>query len=194
MSQVTIVSPVEPERVDGLQARLAALPHDATAGGAPRSPFTGRLPPTHFARFTVIWMEADRRGGPCVAHLLFSARFDGRPAPYLGALAATREAQDIWSFCRLPDGIDARDRGSLRRHLCDRRTRLRTQYSVSAVPPGIGVAAVNDALALRAELRRFVETAAHFGDRGSGRIEGDPVAAVHDLRQLASVRRLLREL
>ena len=63
-----------------------APPTAAGYATTPRSPFSGVLAPTHFARFVIIRLD---RAAP---HLFFSSAFDGDTVEYLRALAATPEA------------------------------------------------------------------------------------------------------
>jgi hypothetical protein len=181
MGEVLIITPVRPEQVQSLRAYLNGLPRDATPGGSgappsavPQSPFTGVLPPTHFARFVVI--ELHRR-----PQLLFSSRFDGPVTEYLRALAATGEAQVIWSHCQVTEDGTAPDQGQLERHLCDPRHQFRSQYVVGAFPAQLTVGQINAALTLRTQLSRLATRAAGL----------DQWALAHEFRQLPAIRQLL---
>jgi hypothetical protein len=182
MGEVTIITPIAAGQADRLNQYLSELPRDTPpapdlAALVPRSPFTGVLPPTHFARFVVIQLDA-------VAHLMFSSHFDGPVADYLRALGATAQALAIWSHCHIP-GVPAGselDRPRLERYLCDPRHHLKAQYVVSAFPTGVTVGQVNGALSLRGQL-------AAFAARASGL---HPTALAHDFRQLPAIRRLLQ--
>jgi hypothetical protein len=182
MGEVTIITPVAAGQADGLNRYLGGLPRDTppapdAPATAPRSPFTGVLPPTHFARFVVIKLDA-------VAHLMFSSRFDGPVTDYLRALSATPQGLAIWSHCHVPSvpaGSEL-DRPRLERYLCDPRHHLAAQYVVSAFPTGVTVGQVNGALSLRDQLGGFVSRA--------GRLH--PAALAHDFRQLPAIRQLLQ--
>ena len=180
VGQVLIITPVKDGEADILNRHLAQLPRDAapTGPGAPpappASPFTGALPPTHFARFVVISLE-DR------PHLLFSSRFDGEVSDYLRALAGTDEAVEIWRHCQVGGDGDTLDHASLEGYLRDCSHQLPSQYVVSAIPPQVTVGQVNAALALRAQVSRFVARAGGL----------DPGALAHEFRQLPAIRRLL---
>ena len=111
MGQALIITPVRPGEAPALNRCLAELPRDVVPDGpgepraVPVSPFTGQLPPTHFARLVVIELH----GAP---HLLFSSRFDGPIDDYLRALAATPQALRIWSHWPIFSGDgDALDHG-----------------------------------------------------------------------------------
>jgi len=181
MGEVLILTPVRPGQVQSLRAYLNGLPRDATPAGpgappsaVPQSPFTGVLPPTHFARFVVI--ELDQR-----PQLLFSSRFDGTVKEYLRALAATAEAQVIWSHCQVTEDGAAPDHGQLERHLCDPGHQFRSQYVVGAFPTQLSVHQINAALTLRAQLSRLATRAAGL----------DQWALAHEFRQLPAIRQLL---
>jgi hypothetical protein len=181
MGEVLIITPVRPEHVHSLRAYLNGLPHDAAPGGAdapppavPQSPFTGALPPTHFARFVVI--ELHQR-----PQLLFSSRFDATVTEYLQALAATPEAQVIWSHCQVTEDGTAPDQGQLERHLCDPRHQFASQYVLGAFPAQLTVGQINAALTLRAQLSRLATRAAGL----------DQWALAHEFRQLPAIRQLL---
>jgi hypothetical protein len=181
MNQVGIVTPVAAGRVAGLEAFLSSLPRDrAPTRDGPvatePSPFTGVLPPTHFARFVVITLD-DR------SHLLFTSCFDGAGRDYLRALAATPTAQTIWSHCQLTTVGATRPptAAELEQYLCDERNWRPTQYVVSAIAPGVTVGQINRALSLRVQLARLMMRAASL----------DPAALAHDFRQLPAVQALL---
>jgi hypothetical protein len=180
MGQVLIITPVRPGQSGALKRYLAELPRDVAPVGphdrptVPVSPFTGRLPPTHFARFVVIGLHDE-------PHLLFSSRFDGAVSDYLKALAVTRQAVEIWSHCHIGAGGDSVDHRSLERYLCDPRHQLPSQYVVSAIPLKLTVGQINAAVALREQLSRFAARAGTL----------DPGALAHDFRQLPAVQRLL---
>ncbi|MFZ1995836.1 MAG: hypothetical protein WAU75_17120 [Solirubrobacteraceae bacterium] len=177
MGQVGIITPVTDGRADELKRLLNALPRDSppTREGpiaTEPSPFTGVLPPTHFARFVVIELAHER------PYLFFSSVFDGDTHQYVRALAATREAQDIWGYCEIADGPTPVE---LERYLCDQRNWRPSQYVVSAVPDGVTVGQINRALSLRAQLSGLMARAATL----------DPTALAHDFRQLPAVRAVM---
>jgi hypothetical protein len=180
MGQVAIITPVTKGHADELKAYLSTrLPRDRppTSAGpvdTPRSPFTGVLPPTHFARFVVIDLD-DR------PYLFFSSRFDGPTGDYLRTLATTEQALTIWSHCEIRRGGDDLTVAELECYLCDRRNRSPAQYVVSAIPTRVTVGQINRALSLRAELARFVGEASRL----------EPVALAHAFRQLPAIRSLL---
>jgi hypothetical protein len=182
MSETLILTAVKPDQVKGLRRYLNELPRDAEPADpdqprqAPRSPFSGAVPPTHFARLVVIELE-DRH------HLLFSGRFDGPVAEYLRALAATETALAIWGHCDLSTALDHRalDPDVLAEYLCDPRHRLPAQYVVSAFPAEVTVAEINAALALRTQVSGFAARAPVL----------DQSALAHEFRQLPAIRRLL---
>lgn len=181
MGQVGIITPVIDGRAAQLSTFLSALPRDKppTADGADTtapSPFTGVLPPTHFARFVVI--ELDRGG----RYLFFTSAFDGDTRAYLGALAATPMALEIWSHCQIANAVEPLTAAALERYLSDERHWRPTQYVVNALPDGTTVGQVNRALSLRAELGRLMTRAASL----------DPTALAHDFRQLAGIQALMR--
>ena len=179
MNQVGIITPVAAGRAADLEACLSSLPRDLppTQDGpvaTEPSPFTGALPPTHFARFVVIDLH-DRR------HLFFTSCFDGGTGEYLRALAATPTAQRIWSHCQLTIADEAPSVAELERYLCDQRNWRPTQYVVTAIPRGVTVAQINRALSLRAQLSGLMMRAGPL----------DPAALAHDFRQLPAVQALL---
>jgi hypothetical protein len=180
MDEVLIITPVKPGEADALKRYLAGLPRDPaviTQDGPRepvRSPFSGTLPPTHFARLVVITLH----GRP---HLLFSSRFDGAAADYLRALAGTEEALSIWGHCEVPPDGGALDRQRLEGYLGDPRQRLRSQYVVGAFPDAVTVGQINAALTLRAELSAFAVRATGLGQ----------TALAHEFRQLPAIRQLL---
>ncbi len=181
MGQVAIITPVADGRAEQLTASLDALPRDtpATANGAvttPPSPFTGALPPTHFARFVVIKLDPH---GP---HLMFTSAFDGGTGDYLRALAATPTAREIFSHCQIAGSGNPLTTDALTRYLCDERHWLPAQYVVSALPDGVTVAQVNRALSLRAQLAGLLSRAAGLEATG----------LAHDFRQLPAIQALLR--
>ena len=181
MGQVGIITPVTDGRVEELAAFLSALPRDQPPSAAarattPSSPFTGALPPTHFARFVVIRLDHEK------PHLFFSSAFDGDTVDYLRALAATPTAHEIWSHCQFTDNSGPLTAAALDRYLCDERNWRPAQYVVNALPDGITVGAVNRALSLRAQLGALVTRAPTL----------DPTALAHDFRQLPTVQTLLR--
>jgi len=182
MGEVGIITPVAEGRDGDLNRYLSAeLPRDQppTASGptaTPISPFTGVLPPTHFARFVVI--DLDER-----PHLFFSSRFDGAPDDYLRTLAHTPQALTIWGHCHIGRHGQPLTPAELERHLCDERHWSPAPYVVSALPPEVTVAEINRALSLRRDLARFVTASSRL----------DPAARAHAFRELPSVRRLLRE-
>jgi hypothetical protein len=180
VGQVAIITPVTDGHAEDLARLLSDLPRDQplTAQGpgvTPPSPFTGVLPPTHFARFVVIRLDHDR------PHLLFTSVFDGDTRLYLRALAGTGEAQQIWSHCQLDGGAHPLSAEALERYLCDAGNWRPAQYGVSAIPDGVTVGQVNRALSLRAQLAALVTRAGGL----------DPTALAHDFRQLPAVQALL---
>src|ERR1700759_3735867 len=125
-----MITPGARRRAAELQQFLSDLPRDAAptaAGrpGTPPSPFTGVLPPTHFARFVVIRLDHDH------PYLFFSSVFDGDTRDYLRALAATPPALEIWSHCHLTDAGRPLSAEALERYLCDERNWRPAQYMVS---------------------------------------------------------------
>jgi hypothetical protein len=180
MSQVAIITPVAPGREDDLTRCLRELPRDRPpsaqgSGIASPSPFTGVLPPTHFARFVVIRLDHDR------PHLFFSSAFDGDTHDYLRALAATPPAREIWSHCHLKDAGRPLSPEALERYLCDQRNWRPAQYVVSALADGVTVSQVNRALSLRAQLAGLMTRAGAL----------DPTGLAHDFRQLPGVQALM---
>ncbi|MGZ6717140.1 MAG: hypothetical protein ACXVE2_03605 [Solirubrobacteraceae bacterium] len=181
MGQVGIVTPVSDGHAHELKRYLCTeLPRDQppTENGptdTQTSPFTGVLPPTHFARFVVIDLEER-------AHLFFPSRFDGPPREYLRALATTPQALTIWSHCQLAVTGETLTAAELDRYLCDETNWSAAQYVVSALPPEVTVAEVNRALSLRTDLARFVTHASRL----------EPAALAHAFRQLPPIRGLLR--
>lgn len=181
MGQVAIITPVSDDRADALRALLSQLPRDRrpTAQGpvaTPPSPFTGVLPPTHFARFVVIELD-DRR-----PHLLFTSAFDGDTRDYLHALAAIPIAREIWSHCQIAGDGDALTAAGLDRYLCDERHWRPAHYVVNSLPDEVTVGTVNRALSLRAQLGALMTRAGAM----------DPTALAHDFRQLPAIQALLR--
>jgi hypothetical protein len=180
VGQVAIFTPVADDRAEGLSRLLSELPRDQppTAQGpgvTPPSPFTGVLPPTHFARFVVIRLDGDR------PYLLFTSVFDGDTRDYLRALARTGEGQRIWSHCQLDGAAAPLSAEGLEPYLCDEGNWRPTQYAVSALADGVTVGQVNRALSLRVQLAGLVTRAAGL----------DPTALAHDFRQLPAVQALL---
>jgi hypothetical protein len=180
MGQVGIITPVTEGRADDLTSVLSALPQDKppTAEGpvtTPPSPFSGVLPPTHFARLVVIELDDDR------PYLFFTSVFDGGAHDYLRALAATPTAQEIWSYCQITDAGHPLTGPVLERYLCDEGHWRPTQYVVSAVGDDVTVAQINRALSLRAQLAGLMTRAAAL----------DPTALAHDFRQLPAVQALM---
>lgn len=181
MGQVGIITPVTDGRAEQLTAFLSALPRDQppTANGpiatAP-SPFTGVLPPTHFARFVVIVLDHDR------PYLFFTSAFDGDTGDYLRALAATPTAGEIWSYCQITNNGEPLTAAALQRYLCDERHWRPSQYEVNALADGVTVGRVNRALALRTQLGALMTRAASL----------DPTALAHDFRQLPAIQALMR--
>jgi hypothetical protein len=180
MGQVTIITPVADGRDGDLKHYLRELPRDRPPtvqgpGITPPSPFTGVLPPTHFARFVVIRLEHDR------PHLFFSSAFDGDTRDYLRALAATPPAREIWTHCELKDAGHPLSAEALERYLCDERNWRPAQYVVSALPDGVTVSQVNRALSLRAQLAGLMTRPAAL----------DPTGLAHDFRQLPAVQALM---
>jgi hypothetical protein len=96
---VTVLCPVEPDKVEALKATLASLPH----GDASPLRITGR---THFGRWVVIERLRDEDGDPTsdkltVPYLLFTSNIDGDTASYLRDLVAGSPAamHEVWSHC-----------------------------------------------------------------------------------------------
>jgi hypothetical protein len=179
MGQVAIITPVTAGRAEDLTSFLSALPRDMapTSVGqvtTPPSPFTGVLPPTHFARFVVIELDHDE------PYLFFTSVFDGGTRDYLRALAAAPTAQEIWSYCLIADTGHPLARAQLERYLCDERNWRPTQYAVSAVPAEVTVGQINRALSLRAQLAGLMTRASAL----------DPTALAHDFRQLPAIQAL----
>lgn len=180
MGQVAIITPVRQGQADALRSYLRTkLPRDTPPNGAGPtetavSPFTGVLPPTHFARFVVIDLD-DR------PYLFFSSRFDGPAKEYLRAIARTADALPIWSHCQIAVTDRTLTQADLERYLCDERNWSPSQYVVSALGLDITVAEINRALALRAELARFVTRTPGL----------DPAALAHGFRQLPAIRALM---
>jgi hypothetical protein len=181
MGEVAIITPVVATRADDLTSYLATHlprdepPTDDSVTATRASPFTGVLPPTHFARLVVI--DLDER-----PYLLFSSRFDGDVSEYLRALARTPQALTIFSHCHIAAAGRALTTAELERHLCNPGNWSSAPYVVSAIPDGVTVAEINRALSLRAELGRFVIHAQRL----------DPAALAHAFRQLPAIRALLR--
>jgi hypothetical protein len=180
MGQVAIITPVAHGRVEDLTRCLRELPRDQPPaaqglGMTPASPFTGVLPPTHFARFVVIRLDRDR------PYLFFSSAFDGDTRDYLRVLAATPPAWEIWSHCHLKDAGRPLSAEALERYLCDERNWRPAQYVVSALADGVTVSQVNRALSLRAQLAGLMTRAAAL----------DPTGLAHDFRQLPAVQALI---
>jgi hypothetical protein len=177
VGQVGIITPVTDGRAEELKRCLSALPRDGppTREGpitAEPSPFAGVLPPTHFARFVVIELDHKK------PYLLFTGAFDGDTHEYLRALAATKQALQIWSHCQIADTLTA---AKLERYLCDERNWRPSQYVVSAVPGEVTVSQINRALSLRAQLSGVMTRAATL----------DPTALAHDFRQLPAIQALM---
>ncbi len=178
---MAIFTPVSGGRAGELTTFLRTLPRDSppTAGGpvsTPPSPFTGVLPPTHFARFVVVELDHVQ------PYLLFTAVFDGGTHEYLRALAATPTAREIWSHCQLTDSEDPLTAAALERYLCAERHWRPTQYVVSSLPDAVTVGDVNRALSLRAQLAGLMTRSASL----------DPTALAHDFRQLPAIQALMR--
>ena len=180
MGQVAIITPVTGGRAGDLTTFLSGLPRDKapTAGGrpaTPASPFTGVLPPTHFARFVVIELDRDE------PYLFFTSVFDGGTRDYLRALAATPTAQEIWNHCQIADAREPLTTVQLERYLCDERNWRPTPYVVSAVSADVTVGQINRALSLRAQLAGLMTRASAL----------DPTALAHDFRQLPAIQSLM---
>ncbi len=181
MAQVGIITPVSDGRAEELKTFLKELPRDSppTEGGPVAtltSPFTGVLPPTHFARFVVIELDHDK------PYLFFTSAFDGGACEYLRALAATSDAQRIWSHCQITNTNGPVTGAQLERYLCDERNWSPSQYVVDALPPRVTVADVNRALSLRTQLSSLMTRASSL----------DPSALAHDFRQLPAIQALMR--
>jgi hypothetical protein len=180
VGQVAIITPVIGGRAEELSMVLSGLPRDKppTADGpvaTPPSPFTGALPPTHFARFVVIKLDHDK------PYLLFTSAFDGGMCDYMRALAATADARRIWSHCQITDTADPPTGEQLERYLCDERNWRPTQYVVNALPDGVTVGEVNRVLSLRTQLSGLMTRASSL----------DPTALAHDFRQLPAIQALM---
>jgi hypothetical protein len=180
VNAVAVTTPVTAGRAEGLSAYLNSLPRDQppTSHGpapGPRSPFSGALPPTHFARFAVIELDDD-------LYLFFTACFDSVITEYLRSLAVTAQAQTIWGHCQLECHGDTPTARELEHYLCDQRNWRSSQYVVSALPSAVTVAQINRALSLRGQLAGLVARAA----------DSDPTGLAHDFRQLPAIRALLR--
>ena len=180
MGQVGIITPVIDGHAEELRTVLTHLPRDRppTLAGpvtTPPSPFTGVLPPTHFARFVVI--ELDHHD----PYLFFTSAFDGGTYEYLRALAGTADAQRIWSHCQITDTVGPLTGRQLEPYLCDERNWRPTQYVVDALRGEVTVGEVNRALSLRAQLSDLVTRAASL----------DPTALAHDFRQLPAIQALI---
>jgi hypothetical protein len=181
VGQVGIITPVTDGRAEELTTVLEELPRDKppTADGpvtTPPSPFTGVLPPTHFARFVVIELDHHE------PYLFFTSAFDGGTCDYLRALAATPDAQAIWSHCQITDTAAPLTGTELERYLCDERNWRPAQYAVDALPDGATVGEVTRALSLRAQLSGLMTRASSL----------DPTALAHDFRQLPAIQALMR--
>jgi hypothetical protein len=137
MSELTVLSAVRAGREEQLRGTLRRLHSD----GGPR-PFAGDR--THFARLVVIEMDGPR--------LLFTSRFDGDEESYLAAIARAPVAPAVWGECEIVGEPTAE---TLLDHLRDPRLRLQSNYVISLLAPGVTVAEVRTALALRRELSAF---------------------------------------
>jgi hypothetical protein len=181
MGQVGIVTRVSAGRADALKTYLSTgLPRDMPPtedgpGRVPTSPFSGVLPPTHFARFVVIELDSE-------PYLFFTSCFDADTRDYLRALAATPQALTIWGHCQISEADTALTTTELSRYLCDARHWHPTQYLVSAIPSGATLGQINRALSLRDQLSGLIARAASL----------DPPALAHNFRQLPAVQTLLR--
>ncbi len=180
MGQVGIITPVIDGHAEELRTVLAGLPRDTppTLDGpvtTPPSPFTGVLPPTHFARFVVIELDHHE------PYLFFTSAFDGGTCEYLHTLAGTSDAQRIWSHCQITDTVGPLTGAELERYLCDERNWLPTQYAVDALRGEVTVGEVNRALSLRAQLSALMTRASSL----------DPTALAHDFRQLPAIQALI---
>ncbi|MGH9157616.1 MAG: hypothetical protein ACRD1K_17670 [Acidimicrobiales bacterium] len=96
---VTVVTPIGDDRVEGLRHTLASF------GPGPASPLAG-VDGLHLARWAVLdWVQDSGRPGPVGdlgrPGLLFSAEFQGRPKAALAALVAGLggRADDLWGQC-----------------------------------------------------------------------------------------------
>lgn len=179
MGQVAITTPVTAGHEEELELLLSNLPRDKPPGSAgpvttDTSPFTGVLPPTHFARLVVIAL-GERH------HLFFSSRFDGGTHDYLRALAATETAHEIWSHCTSGQGEAGLTPDTLGTYLCDEDHWLSAQYVVSAIPLELTVSQINRALSLRTQLSDLMVRAARI----------DATALAHEFRQLPAIRTML---
>jgi hypothetical protein len=179
MGQVGIVTRVSADCADALKTLLSGLPRDTAPtddghGRVPTSPFTGVLPPTHFARFVVIELDSE-------PYLFFTSCFDADTHDYLRALAETPEALAIWGHCHISHADATLTPSELERYLCDARHWRPTQYLVSAIPSGVTVGQINRALSLRGQLAGLIARAGAL----------DPAALAHDFRQLPAIQALL---
>lgn len=148
---LSVLCPIHPERLESLEATLAALPLGE------RSPLA-RVGTTHFARWVVIRQlvyEGDGQKPDTLScpHLLFTSNFDGPLDRYLDALArlSLPEAHAIWSHCI------GSPREEAPRQLIDYLLRhtIDTTMFYSAYPKTT-VAQIRESLALRRRFGDFV--------------------------------------
>jgi len=164
MGEVVLVTPVQPDRVAGLQGYLRGLRTRADE----RSPFTMEPRRTHFARFVVIKLETPV--------LLFTSRFDGEERDYLEGIAAVPQALEIFEHCERPRPLTE---ATLRTYLLeDTEARIPVSYVLPRQEKET-VVQVNKAIELRARLAKLALRAEEL----------DAVAFAHELRQLEIVRR-----
>jgi hypothetical protein len=149
-----VLTPILPGAEDALRELLDELPAGV------ESPLA-RLETTHFARWVVIdeipYQGPPQKPDPLRSkYLLFSTTFDGSPDAYLDALS-TRMAEDahaIWGHCAgCPEPGDP---PALRRYLDHNRLETSLPF---AQYPGVTVAEIREALALRERFVAFVERA-----------------------------------
>ena len=148
---LSVLSPIHPERLESLEATLAALPLGE------QSPLA-RAGTTHFARWVVIGQLVYEGGGQepdtlSSPHLLFTSNFDGPLDEYLEDLAqqSYREAHAIWSHCiGFPKG---RATQKLVDYLMSHRVDTTMFYSAY---PKTTVAQIRESLALRRRFGDFV--------------------------------------
>jgi hypothetical protein len=98
MYALTVLTPIVPDRLAGLQAALDRMPRSPS----PLAQVTG----THFARFVILPDFVNDARQPAPDHLpspylLFSATLDGELSPYLDELCDKLgdQAHAIWSNC-----------------------------------------------------------------------------------------------
>lgn len=153
-----VLTPIRPGADVALRELLDGLPE----GGA--SPLA-RLEATHFARWVVIdeipYQGPPQKPDPLRSkYLLFSTTFDGSADAYLDALCAEMadDAALIWGHCvGCPEPGDP---AALKRYL--EHNRIETSLPFEQYP-GVTVAAIREALALRERFLAFAERAQGAG-------------------------------